>query len=63
MDTNEYFAELEGFARDNINPEFHTYATTYLRARSPQMFSELLSKWRQIEGEIYARNECSGEPF
>jgi hypothetical protein len=39
MDTNEYFAELEGFARDNINPEFHTYATTYLRARSPQMFS------------------------
>ena len=58
MDTKEYFAELEGFAKDNIDPEFHTFAATYIRARSPLLFSELLSQFRQIESEIYAKHQC-----
>jgi hypothetical protein len=63
MDTKEYFQELPGLEKDNLHPEFHTYLTTYIRARSPQLYSEIASRFRFIEGEIYAQHECNGKPF
>ena len=63
MDTKEYFEEREGLDSDGIHPEFHTFATAWIRSRSPYLYSELISNFKQLEGEIYAQHECNGAPF
>jgi hypothetical protein len=58
MQTKEYFAELKGLKVDNFHPEFHTYVTAYIRARSPQLYMEVASHFKTVEGEIYAQHAC-----
>jgi hypothetical protein len=58
MDTKEYFAELKGIEVDNFHPEFHTYVTAYIRARSPQLYVEVASRFKTVEREIHAKYEC-----
>ena len=66
MDTKEYFLELEGLEKDGVHPEFHTYAAAWIRSRSPNLYSEVISRFKSIEGEIYAKHQCDaadGVPF
>ena len=59
MKTKEYFADLKGLERDNFHPEFHSYVATYIRARSPQLYTEVASHFKNVEGEIYAQLESN----
>lgn len=65
MDTKEYFENLETIEQDKIHPEFHTFATVWLKSRCPQQYKELVSRYKSIEGEIYAQHECNANkvPF
>lgn len=67
MHTNEYFSQLKTLEKDNIHPEFHTYVTTWVKSRQPEIYLDLMNNFRDIEGEIYAQHQCNGalqkDPF
>lgn len=63
METKEYFAELKGLELDNFHPEFHSYVATYIRARSPQLYTEVASHFKNVENEIYASLQASSDQF
>ena len=60
MHTEEYFSQLKTLENENIHPEFHTYVTTWVRSRQPEIFTELKSLYKNYESEIYAKHECDG---
>lgn len=60
MHTEEYFSQLKTLENENIHPEFHTYVTTWVRSRQPEIFTELKSLYKNYEGEIYAKHACDG---
>jgi Asp-tRNA(Asn)/Glu-tRNA(Gln) amidotransferase C subunit len=57
MKTNEYFNELKKLDTDQIHPEFHTYATVWIRSRMPERYQELKAAFHNYEGEIYAAQQ------
>ena len=63
MKTKEYFAELEGLELDNFHPEFHSYVAKNIRARSPQLYTEVASHFKNVEGEIYAHLQANSDQF
>ena len=58
MKTKEYFEGLSALHEDLIHPEFHSYATVWMKSRMPERYAELMSQYRAIEGEIYAQYQC-----
>lgn len=63
MKTKEYFEQLNKLAEDGIHPEFHTYATVWIKSRMPEAYEELITSFKNVEGEIYAHNERDGVSF
>ena len=60
MDTNEYIKKLNELNSDkDVHPEFHTFATVWIKSRQPQVYNELMSRFKNIESEIYAQHECN----
>jgi hypothetical protein len=59
MDTKDYFQNIPKLKNDQVHPEFHTYTTVWLKSRMPEAYEELKTKFKSIEGEIYAQNECN----
>ena len=59
MHTNEYFSQLKTLEKENIHPEFHTYVTTWVKSRQPEIYNELKSLYQHYEGEIYAQHQCN----
>jgi len=55
MNTKEYFAELNRTKNDNLHPEFHTFATVWMRSRMPEMYQDLASRYQHLEPEIMAQ--------
>lgn len=55
MDTKEYFAELNRAKKDDLDPEFHTFATVWMRSRMPEMYQDLASRYQHLEPEIMAQ--------
>jgi|TARA_B110000967_G_C18812477_1_gene524362 hypothetical protein len=58
MDTDQYFKELATLDSNNLHPEGHTFITVWVKSNMPEMFNELVSKYKTVEGDIYARNAC-----
>jgi hypothetical protein len=63
MKTKEYFEQLDKLTKDGIHPEFHTYAAVWIKARMPEAYEELITSFKNVEGEIYAHNERDGVSF
>jgi hypothetical protein len=63
MKTKEYFEQLDKLAEDGIHPEFHTYAAVWIKSRMPEAYEELITSFKNVEGEIYAHNERDGVSF
>jgi hypothetical protein len=63
MKTKEYFEQLDKLTEDGIHPEFHTYAAVWIKARMPEAYEELITSFKNVEGEIYAHNERDGVSF
>lgn len=59
MDTPEYFKKLSDLEEDQIHPEFHTFATVWIKSRMPQAYAELKSRFKAIESEIHAQHACN----
>ena len=59
MKTTEYFQELNDLDNESIHPEFHTYATVWIKSRMPDRYEELKSRYKAIEGEIMAQHYCN----
>jgi len=59
MDTKDYFQNIPKLKDDQVHPEFHTYTTVWMKSRMPEAYKELRAKFKSIEGEIYAQNECN----
>ena len=60
MKTTEYFQELKNLdAEELIHPEFHTYATVWMKSRMPDRYAELVARYKAIEGEIMAQHYCN----
>ena len=59
MDTKDYFQNIPELKDDQVHPEFHTYTTVWMKSRMPEAYKELRAKFKSIEGEIYAQNECN----
>jgi hypothetical protein len=60
MNTKDYFQAMPDLEDDQVHPEFHTYTTVWMKSRMPEAYNELKAKFKAIEGEIYAQNECNG---
>lgn len=61
MDTNEYLAKATAFNKDNTHPEFLAFTTVWIKSRQPTLYNELLSQFKNIEGEIYAQYESDAK--
>jgi len=59
MNTKDYFQAIPDLEDDQVHPEFHTYTTVWMKSRMPEAYNELKAKFKTIEGEIYAQNECN----
>jgi len=59
MDTKDYFKAIPDLDDDQIHPEFHTYATVWIKSRMPDRYEELKARYKAIEGEIMAQHECN----
>ncbi len=60
MDTKDYFQAIPNLEEDKLHPEFHTFTTVWVKSRMPWIYDELKSRFKAIEGEIYAQHECNG---
>ncbi len=60
MHTKEYFSQLKTLESENIHPEFHTYATVWIKSRMPEAYKELKASYKAIESDIYWQHECNG---
>lgn len=58
MHTKEYFSQLKTLESENIHPEFHSYVTTWVKSRQPEIYKDLKSLYKNYEGEIYAQQQC-----
>jgi hypothetical protein len=67
MNTKEYFQNLPSLEDDSIHPEFHAYTAVWIKSRMPEAYNELKSRFRSIEGEIYAQQQIDAantkDPF
>ena len=59
MNTTDYFQNIPTLEEDQIHPEFHTYATVWIKSRMPDRYEELKSRYKSIEAEIMAQHECN----
>lgn len=59
MNTKDYFQNISSLEEDQIHPEFHTYATVWMKSRMPEAYNELKHRFKAIEGEIYAQHQCN----
>lgn len=59
MDVPEYFQKLNDLEDDQIHPEFHTYATVWIKSRMPEAYNELKARYKAIESDIYWQHECN----
>ena len=50
---------ISSLEEDQIHPEFHTYATVWMKSRMPEAYNELKPRFKAIEGEIYAQHQCN----
>jgi hypothetical protein len=59
MDTKEYFKNLSSNDEHlTLHPEFLTYTTVWMKSRMPEAYNELKARFKSIEGEIYAQEQC-----
>ena len=58
MNTQDFFQAIPDLEEDQLHPEFHTYATVWMKSRMPEAYNELKSRFKAIEGEIMAQYEC-----
>lgn len=57
MNTTDYFQAIQSLEEDQIHPEFHTYATVWMKSRMPERYQELKAAFKNYEGEIYAAQQ------
>jgi len=63
MNTTDYFQAVQSLNEDQIHPEFHTYATVWMKSRMPERYQELKAAFKTYENEIYAAQQEEGLPF
>ena len=61
MDTKEYLEHATAFNKDNTHPEFLAFTAVWIKSRQPTLYNELLSQFKNIEGEIYAQYESDAK--
>ncbi|MBN86692.1 MAG: hypothetical protein CL885_04140 [Dehalococcoidia bacterium] len=61
----DYFSQLTSIDQDDLHPEFHTYATVWIRSNFPVVYKRLAKSFRRNEAEIYAHAQTpvQGELF
>jgi len=63
MNTTDYFQAIQSLEEDQVHPEFHTYATVWMKSRMPERYQELRAAFKNYEGEIYAAQQHEEIPF
>ena len=61
MNTKDYFQAIPNLEDDQVHPEFHIYTAVWMKSRMPEAYDELKSRFKSIEGEIYAQHEANAD--